>query len=309
MEGHRDVTALETLFPKAREPRPGAAGAPLVSIIIPNKNAPDLLATCLDGARTQNSYPNLEIIVVDNNSDDPRTEALYREHENKVGFQVVRDGGAFNFSRLINRGVGRASGDYVLLLNNDIEFRNQGWLEEMVDCMAYRQTAIVGPLLLYPDGTIQHAGVIVGLGHGAGHWFVGADPSALPADHRLNFRQNLSAVTGASMLIDRRWFDRVGGFDETAFPVAYNDIDFCLRVRQAGGRIVFTPLARMIHHESVSRGSDETGRNHERWLREFQAFRAKWEIEAFDDFAFSPWFDRMSQMPLIQPWKRPKPYR
>jgi len=190
-----------------------------------------------------------------------------------------------------------ATGDHVLLLNNDIEVTDPGWLKEMVACLAYPNAGIVGARLVYPDGTLQHVGVIVGLGGVAGHWFCGQPASQPGPMGRLMVRQTLSAVTGACMLISRECRAATGEFDEKTFAIAYNDVDYCLRAGERGFRTVWTPFATLVHHESASRGSDETPANQPRFLREQEALRAKYGLESYVDRAFNPWYGRRSSKP------------
>ena len=265
---------------------------PHVSIIVPNRDSPDLMRTLLTGLYERTTYPSFDVTVVDNGSTDGEVLALYGRMEGRDDFALVTSPGAFNFSRQVNLGLRRASGPLFLLINNDIEIETDGWLSEMVGCLRYEGVGIVGARLLYPNRTLQHAGVIVGLGGLAGHWFVNR-----PKDHegpmaRLHVRNSVGAVTGACMLVSKACLDAVGPFDETAFPVAYNDVDFCLRAAQAGFRTVYTPFATLIHHESVSRGSDEVDQNRPRFLRDQAALMERHGTMSFLDRAYSPWYDR-----------------
>lgn len=265
---------------------------PRISVIIPNRDSPGLMSTVLDGlARTD--YPEIEIVVADNDSRDRETFRLYDRHKIwRHPFIVEPVPGPFNFSRSVNRGVARASGELLLLLNNDIEIREPDWLKEMASCFQYDGTGIVGARLLYPDGRLQHAGVIVGLAGLAGHWFGGKSDSFSGPMGRLAVRQSLSAVTGAAMLISRECLNATGRFDEESFPVAYNDIDFCLRARAEGFRTVWTPFATLIHHESASRGSDAVPGKIDRFRREQRNLRERHSTDAFCDPAYNPWYDR-----------------
>lgn len=272
-------------------------GKPHVSVIVPNRDSPALMRTLLSGLYDITSYPSLDVTVVDNGSTDGEVLALYDRMAGRGNFSVVASPGAFNFSRQVNRGLQGASGPLFLLLNNDIEIESDGWLSEMVGCLRYEGVGIVGARLLYPNRSLQHAGVIVGLGGLAGHWFVNR-----PKDHegpmaRLHVRNSVGAVTGACMLISRACLDAVGPFDEAAFPVAYNDVDFCLRAAQAGFRTVYTPFATLIHHESASRGSDEVDVNRPRFLREQAALMERHGTMSFLDRAYSPWYDRAHSEP------------
>ncbi len=274
---------------------------PKVSVILPNKNAYDLLAQCLQGLLQGTDYPDLEIVVVDNGSTDQRVTDLYRRCGGS-GRNFVADvtPEPFNFSRSINRGVRLATGDLLLLLNNDVEVIEPGWLKEMVSCFAYEAVGAVGARLLYPDRTIQHAGVIVGLGGLAGHWYGGQAEDFPGPMARLRVRQSMAAVTGAAMLVSRSCLDAVGLFDERRFAIAYNDIDFCLRAGERGYRVVWTPFATLIHHESASRGSDEVPDNIERFRREQGNLREAHGTESFADRAFNPWYTLDDSAPRLR---------
>ena len=190
-----------------------------------------------------------------------------------------------------------ANGKYVLLLNNDIEIIDPDWLKEMVSCFNYEDTGIVGAKLLYPNETIQHAGVIIGYGGLAGHWYSEKDRHAPGEMGRLWVRQSLTAVTGACMLISKKCIETVGLFDEINFKVAYNDIDYCMRAVNSGFRIVWTPFAELIHHESVSRGSDHNPENAARFEQEKNNLQRIHHTKTFEDRALSPWFTKDSSEP------------
>jgi O-antigen biosynthesis protein len=266
---------------------------PKVSVVIPSRDAFALISRLLDNLLHSTDYGNLEIIVVDNGSKDPLVLDLYeRMRASYPGFSAEIVEEPFNFSRQTNRGMRRASGDYLLLLNNDIEVLDRGWLREMVGCFDYPDVGIVGARLLYPDGRLQHGGVIVGLGSVAGHWYCGMAGNYPGPMGRLNVRQSLAAVTGACMLVSRRCAEAVGPFDEANFAIAYNDIDFCMRAGRQGYRVVYTPFATLRHHESATRGSDETKENIDRFNREKAALRQKYGLATYHDPAFSPYYDR-----------------
>lgn len=272
---------------------------PLVSVVIPSKDAFALIAKTLDGLTELTDYPALEIIVVDNGSKDKDVLALYeRCRQGGVPFSASIDEEPFNFSRSVNRGISLAKGDLILLLNNDIEVLEPLWLKEMVSCFDYPGTGIVGAKLLYPDRTIQHAGVIAGLGGLAGHWFCGREENFPGPMGRLNVRLALSVVTGACMLISRPCIEKTGPFDETLFGIAYNDVDFCLRAAALGFRTIWTPFATLIHHESASRGSDETPQNIVRFRRDQENLRKRHRTHQFEDRAFSPWYSKDHSEPV-----------
>ena len=178
----------------------------------------------------------------------------------------------------------------------------------MVECLRFYRTAIVGARLAYPTGKAQHNGVIVGLGEAAGHWYMEAPPEEPGPMGRLFVRQTMGAVTGACMLVTRLCFEALGGFDEKAFAIAYNDIDFCVRARNAGYRTVWTPFARLIHHESVSRGSDAAGAANVRFLEEMARLQERHGTRTLLDDAFSPFYDRRYSYPtIIVPDTLPQP--
>ncbi|MGA2895116.1 MAG: glycosyltransferase family 2 protein [Xanthobacteraceae bacterium] len=268
---------------------------PRVSIVIPNRDSLSLISRLLADLQNRTSYPGFEIIVVDNGTTDRRVLDLYMKcNESTIPFKCEIEPAPFNFSRQVNRGIALASGELILLLNNDIEAIEGDWLREMVSCFSYPETGIVGARLLYPSRRIQHAGVIVGLGGLAGHWFNGQRESYPGPMARLHVRQSVTAVTGACMLISRACLAKVGGFDEDAFAVAYNDIDFCLRAASSGFRVILTPFATLIHHESATRGSDETPANRDRFQRDKDSLRRRHNTETFEDRAYSPWYARDS---------------
>lgn len=275
---------------------------PALSVVIPNRDSHDLLAPLLRGLTEGTDYPGLDIVVVDNGSTEAATLALYDACRARLpgtfSAEIVPE--PFNFSRAVNRGVARARGELVLLLNNDVEVLEPGWLKEMASCFAYEGTGIVGARLLYPDRTLQHAGVIVGAGGLAGHWFDRSPESAPGPMGRLGIRQTMTAVTGAAMLVSRRCLREVGPWDEERFGIAYNDVDFCLRAREAGFRTVWTPFATLIHHESASRGSDRSKANSERYRGEQNNLRARHGTGSFCDPATNPWHTRDRAVPGLR---------
>jgi O-antigen biosynthesis protein len=234
------------------------------SVIIPTRNGVDILNTCIDSLVSTADCGNLEIVIVDNGSSERSAHSYFKELKSadlrdalgqSVVVKVVRDDGDFNFSRLMNLGAASSSGQFLLLLNNDTEFTESGWLGELVSQANRQDIGCVGAKLLYPDSTIQHAGVILGLGGYAAHSHRGMAGDSAGYFCRADTVQNLSAVTAACLMVRREVFEKVGGFD-VEFAVAYNDVDFCLRVMDAGYRNLYTPYARLIHHESKTRGDD-----------------------------------------------------
>lgn len=230
---------------------------PLVSILIPNKDHTDDLEKCLHSIYAKTAYENFEVIVIENNSTDPATTAYYKKLPERYDrARVVTYKGGFNFSRINNFGRRYAAGKYLLLLNNDVEVINGDWLTQMVGECSQPGVGLCGAMLYYPDDTIQHAGIITGLGGYAGHSHKYHKRGGSGYMFRLATVQDFSAVTAACLLVRTAVYDELHGLDEE-FTVAYNDVDFCLRVRDAGWRIVWTPYAELYHYESKSRGSDE----------------------------------------------------
>jgi len=251
------------------------AAIPLVSIVICTRDHESLLRTVISSIRSLSTYGNYEIVVCDNGSVDAGTLDYLAEIAALPGVTVFRDDSPFNYSRLNNAAVARSRGELVCLLNDDIEVLTAEWLEELVSFAIQPDVAAVGARLWYPDGTLQHGGVIIGVGGVAGH----AHPR-LPRGHagyfgRAALQQELSAVTGACLMVRRKVFDEVGGLDEQ-IAVAFNDIDFCLRLKAAGYRNIWTPFAELIHHESASRGYEDNPEKLARFRREIQFMKDRW---------------------------------
>lgn len=253
-------------------------GNPMVSVIIPNKDHVQELKTCISSLEKKNAYENLEIIIVENNSEEEETFAYYKELEEKhsrvkVVFWKEK---AFNYSAINNFGVKHASGDYLLFLNNDIEFITKDCIEELLGPCQRSDVGAVGARLYYGDGTLQHAGVVIGLGGIAGHPFYGFPSEDVGYFGRVVIAQNYSAVTAACMMMKKSVFQQVGGFDEQ-LAVAYNDVDLCLKAGEAGYRIVYNPYAELYHYESKTRGYEDTKEKEERFQAEREIFRRRWE--------------------------------
>jgi len=263
---------------------------PLVSIIIPTRDKAELLKPCLVSLLKQNDYPNFEIIIVDNGSSQPETFALFQEYQQLLNekFKVVRDGGGFNFSRLVNNGVKASEGEMILLLNNDTEVISpSNWLEEMIGYARHPEIACVGCKLLYDDRTIQHAGVVCGLGGIASHSHLNLPVSSPGYYARLTIVSNYSATTGACFMIKRDLWEKVEGFDET-LAVAYNDVDFCLRLLSKGYRHVVLPEVLFYHHESKSRGLDDTPEKQRRFSQETNIMKQRWQHIIDHDPYYNP---------------------
>ena len=256
-------------------------GEPLVSIIIPNKDHKEDLKRAIDSIFDKTTYKNYEIIVVENGSTQDDILEYYDEIQNShENVKVVKFTEPFNYSRVNNFGVANSKGEYLLFLNNDVEVIEPDWMKEMLGYCERKDVGVVGARLLYPDDTVQHVGVIIGLGGAAGHMFYGAPAEAFTYAGRGNSTQDLSAVTAACMMTKREVYEKAGGFDER-FVVAFNDADYCLKVRDLGLLVVLNIYAELYHYESVSRGSDKAKddkERHDRFLKEADAFRAKWPV-------------------------------
>ena len=259
---------------------------PLVSVIIPTRDLVDLLSTCIESIFRLTTYPAFEIIIIDNGSSETATADFFASlPADRV--KVVRDDSPFNFSALNNRGAKVARGDLLCLMNNDIEIITPDWLEEMVSFAVQSEIGCVGARLWYPDGRLQHGGVIVGLGGVAGHSHKYALKGLSGYFKRSVLHQSLCAVTAACIVVRRSCFEAVNGLDEN-FAVAFNDVDFCLRIKEAGYRNVWTPCAEMIHHESVSRGQNDTPDKQALFASEVQKMKGRWGEKLLVDPAYSP---------------------
>ncbi len=260
-------------------------GTPLVSILIPNKDHIADLEKCLQSIYEKTTYQNFEIIVIENNSEHPTTFQYYETLKKYPRLQVVKWTREFNYSAINNFGAQYASGEYLLLLNNDIEIISENWIQEMLMFAQRKDVGAVGAKLYYSDDTIQHAGVILGICGIAGHSHKYFHRSNTGYMTRASIIQNLSACTAACLLLRRDVFDEVGGLDEK-FQVAFNDVDLCMKIRRAGYLIVFTPYAEMYHYESKSRGAEVTPQQQERFRSEINRFQEKWgkELEAGDPY-------------------------
>lgn len=266
--------AFETIF----KIRYQIIGSPLISIVIANKDHVEDLRRCITSILEKSTYENFEIIVVENNSTEESVFEYYKELEENNKVKVVTYEGEFNYSAVNNLGVSNAQGEYILLLNNDTQVITVNWIEELLMYAQREDVAAVGGKLYYGDKTIQHAGVVLGLGahRTAGHSHYGQHRDNLGYMGRLCYAQNVSAVTGACLLVKKALFDEVGGL-ETSFAISLNDVDFCLKLREKGYLNVFTPFAELYHFESISRGLDDQGEKAQRYNRESEQFREKWK--------------------------------
>lgn len=297
-------------YRRVRYPVPSPA--PRVSVIIPTRDRVDLLRTAVGSLLEKTDYPDIEVLIVDNGSSQDETLAYFQlltAEEPRV--RVVPDDGPFNFSRLNNLAAAEASGAVLCLLNNDTEVIHADWLLEMVGHAMRSEVGVVGAKLLYANGLMQHAGVVLGIGGIAGHVFLGYKPGDPGYFAREALTQCYSAVTAACLVTRREVYEQVGGLDETNLGVAFNDVDYCLRVRESGHMVVWTPFAQLFHHESASRGSDEDPTKRARFRREIRYMRERWEARIAADPFYNPNLSlshddfRLAVPPrVIKPWLR-----
>ena len=284
--------AFETIF----RIRYKVIGNPLVSILIPNRDHVEDLRRCIESIIDRSSYDNFEIIVIENNSVGQEIAQYYEALEKHPRVRVVKYEGEFNYSKVNNFGAGFANGEYLILLNNDTEVITRNWIEELLMYAQREDVGAVGCMLYYPDYTIQHAGIVLGMGahRTAGHSHYRMAKENLGYMGRLCYAQNVSAVTGACLMVRKSLFDEAGGLSED-LAVALNDVDFCLKLRKKGLLNVFTPFAELFHYESASRGSDvddsATRQNAERYEKECALFKERWaDVLAAGDPYFNPNF-------------------
>ena len=261
---------------------------PLVSLIIPTRNGLKLLRQCIESIVAKTDYTNYEIIIVDNNSDEEDTLKYLDKISREERIQVIRDTRPFNYSALNNSAAKAVKGEYIGLINNDIEVISGNWLSEMVGLASQLGVGAVGARLWYPDNTLQHGGVILGISGVAGHSHKGLPRNAPGYFGRAQLIQTLSAVTAACLIVRKDIFWEVGGLDEENLKVAFNDVDFCIRVREAGYRNVWTPYAELYHHESASRGLEDTPEKKRRFYSEAKFIQQRWGKILREDPAYSP---------------------
>lgn len=274
---------------------PLPADLPLVSIVVPTKDKLELLRPCIESLIERTVYRNFEILIVDNASTEARALEFLDAVEQHPQVRVLRYHERYNFSSINNFAASRAKGAFLCLLNNDTEVIEPDWLTEMMRYAVRADVGAVGAKLLYEDGSIQHAGVIVGIGEAAGHAH-----RFLPGDQAGYFRQPhisqfVSAVTAACLVVDKQKFETVGGFDEEGLEIAFNDVDLCLKLQAAGWRNVYVPHAVLMHHESKSRGKDLSPSNVDRYMRELQVLQRRWNTKTYDDPLHNPNLDRYNE--------------
>ena len=293
IEGHFvrmgiDATISPTSGHYWRVIRPIPNPAPKVTLIIPTRNRLNVLRPCIESILQHTTYPFFEILVIDNDSDEPETLAYLANLRKTERCRVLKFPGEFNFSAINNFAVDHTDAPIVGLLNNDLEVSQGDWLNEMVANVVRPEIGCVGAKLYHPNGLIQHAGVVLGVGGVAAHAWQSCPANTSGPAHRVLLQQNYSAVTAACLLVRREVYLQAGGFDAEHLAVAFNDIDFCLKVRAAGYRNFWTPVAELIHHESVSRGSEDTDEKRERFRKEVEFMMKKWGGALLTDAAYNP---------------------
>jgi GT2 family glycosyltransferase len=277
---HHRANRPQPMPPAKPEPL-GMPTTPLVSVIVPTRNHRLLLQTCISGVR-RTAYPNIELIIVDNESDDPQI-LNYFEGLRDEGVQILQVPGPFNFSALNNRASEHARGELLCFLNNDIEVVDEDWLSLLARHAVKQDIGAVGARLLYPDGSVQHAGVVTGVGGGAAHAHRYQRDEEASYFLRDRLPQRVSAVTAACLVVAKDKFLAVGGFNEEDFPVAFNDVDLCLKLNALGWQSFYEPRAQLVHHESRSRGSDRAKENRARFANELAALKRHWGTDRLRD--------------------------
>jgi len=264
------------------------ANPPLVSLIIPTRNGMHLLSTCIESILEKTTYKRYEIIIVDNGSDDPKIIKYFERLRQMGNIRIIRDDQPFNYSRINNLAVTEARGEIVGFINNDIEVISPEWLDELVSICLQPGVGAVGAKLLYPDNTLQHAGVVLGIG-GVGNHAFKCQPEAYRGYFcRATLISSYSALTAACLVISKEIFLQIGGFDAENLAIAFSDVDFCLRVIKAGHRNVWTPYSVLYHHESATRGEDDTKEKQARFAAEIEYMNSRWGDLLRDDPAYSP---------------------
>ena len=280
---------------------------PKVSVVIPARDQPDLLRRCVDGVLRRTNYPDIELIIVDNDSVETATHSLFAQAAADPRVRVLAAPGAFNYSAMNNAAVTIANGDIICLLNNDIDPVDGGWLAEMVSQSLRPDIGAVGARLVYPTGRVQHAGVVLGVGSYDGGPGVAGHYSLDDAGDSAGYFglsvlvHEVAAVTAACMVLQRRHWIAAGGLNAADLPVAFNDVDLCLRLRRLGLRNIYTPFAELVHHESASRGHDLAPEHRARFDRECRFMRERWGSELDHDPFYNPNFSRIDGLFRLAP--------
>jgi GT2 family glycosyltransferase len=271
-----NATAISDLFGIIRIRYHLNNNHPLVSIIIPTRDKVDLLKKCIESIFEKTIYNNYEIIIVDNNSIEQKTFEYFDLISKKHNVKIISDKREFNYSALNNYAMKFADGEFLVLLNNDIEIISTDWLLELIGIASQPNVGVVGARLWYPDNTLQHGGVILGVGSGANHAHTGLKKGQTGYQYRAICLQSMSVVTAACLAVRKELYESVGGLDEVNLPVAFNDVDFCLKILEKNLRNVWTPYAELYHHESVSRGNDDSPKKRKRFNSELRYIQSKW---------------------------------
>lgn len=287
---HR-IARPEPVLPLRSIPTEGTIW-PSISLIIPTRNQLPLLRPCIAGLEAT-SYPWTECLIIDNGSDDPATLAFLAALD-PARFRVLRMPGPFNFAALNNAAVEKASGEYLCFLNNDVSMHDPDWLQHLVKQAQRPEVGAVGARLHYPDGTVQHAGVVLGVGGGAAHAHRGQRPGQRGYFHRADLPQYVSAVTAACLVVARQKFLAVAGYDADAFAVAFNDVDLCAKLNAQGWQSFYEPRAVLLHHESKSRGTDLTPQKRARFAGELGRLKERWRTDVQVDPFHHPALSRFS---------------
>ncbi|WP_217362977.1 glycosyltransferase [Roseicella sp. DB1501] len=263
--------------------------APLVSVIVPTRDRAALLAACAEGVLHKTDYPAIELLILDNGSEEAETLALFERLRADPRVRILASPGPFNYAALNNEAAAAARGEVLLLLNNDIEVIEPGWLRELVGQAMRPEVGAVGAKLLYADGRLQHGGVVIGIGGVADHYLLRSPPGDSGYFGSLALVREVAAVTGACLALRRSVYEAVGGLDAENLAVAFNDIDLCLRIREAGWRILWTPFAQLYHLESASRGKDHAPEKARRFAREIAYMKRRWGETLLRDPFYSRW--------------------
>jgi GT2 family glycosyltransferase len=281
--------------------------APLVSILVPTRDRADLLRACADGVLSRTDYAHLELLIVDNGSVEPATLQLFDELKADPRVRVIADPAPFNYSRLNNLAARESRGEVLVLLNNDIDVIGPGWLRELVGQALRPDVGAVGARLLFADGRVQHAGIALGIAGVASYYHPFVAREARGYRDALVLAREVSAVTGACLALRREVYERVGGLEEEHLAVAFNDVDLCLKVREAGLRVVVTPFAELHHYESASRGPDRSAENRDRYAKESAYMGERWGERLQRDPFYNPNFSlrsggfKLASPPRVRP--------
>jgi O-antigen biosynthesis protein len=288
--------------------RPVPSPQPLVSIIVLTKDRADLMSKCADGILNHTDYQNIELLIVNHDSKEIESENLFKKLQENKRVRIIPYTGLFNFSKMNNIAANHANGTILALVNNDIEVIDSGWLNEMVSHAVRREVGAVGAKLYYPNGNIQHAGVVSGIGGVASHAFIHMDGNSTVHYSFPVLTRSVSIVTGACLVVRKEIYQEVGGLNDIDLPVAYNDVDFCLKVASRGYRNIWTPFAELIHHESVSRGHEDTPEKIQRLERDSNYMKLTWGESLKCDPFYNPNLTLDGVDYSIVPTRRPKPW-